>query len=174
MLSGHCLSLGITLCAATTGWLFAEPAFAAADGASAAATETTNAVAAETVARPAALRALPVRTIQGLGIELMSVGLSASGFMVDVRYRVIDAAKAQALAERKVSPTLINDATGDRYYVPNAPKIGPLRQSATAKQPLLAGRVYFMLFANPDRRLRQGEKVSLHVGEAVVEDIVVR
>lgn len=114
------------------------------------------------------------RLIANLGVELVSVGLSASGFMIDVRYRVVDALKAQALAERKVSPTLINQASGDRYYVPNVPKIGPLRQSATTKQPVLAGRVYFMLFANPDRRLRQGEKVSLHVGDAVVEDLLVR
>lgn len=114
------------------------------------------------------------RPIEGLGIELMSVGLSASGYMIDLRYRVVDAARAQALAERKVSPVLINTTTGHRYYVPSVPKIGPLRQSATVKQPLLAGRTYFMLFANPDRRLQAGERVSLQVGDAVVQDIVVR
>lgn len=129
---------------------------------------------APTAAVPATASTAAPRAIDSFGVELVSVGLSSAGYMIDVRYRVLNAAKAQVLAERKVSPTLINDATGHRYYVPNVPKIGPLRQSATAKQPVLAGRVYFMLFANPDRRLRPGEKVSLHVGDAVIQDIVVR
>lgn len=142
---------------------------AAAGGATALATPGLAAAGTATEAP----RAAP-RLVDSLGVELTSVALSASGFMIDVRYRVVDAAKAQSLAERKVNPVLINQATGDRYYVPNAPKIGPLRQSATAKQPVLAGRVYFMLFANPDRRLRQGEKVILDAGDAIIPDIVVR
>lgn len=158
------------------GPLLAAPAGAADTVAPATeAPATAPALHATAVNSSIKVSALPApRPIENLGVELVSVALSASGFMIDVRYRVLDAAKAQALAERKVSPTLINDVTGHRYYVPNTPKIGPLRQSATAKQPLLAGRVYFMLFANPDHRLRQGEKVSLHVGDAVIDDIVVR
>ena len=104
----------------------------------------------------------------------MMVRLDASDFLIDVRYRVKDIAKAQALLERKVSPVLVNETTGDRYYIPQTPKVGQLRQSATAKQPAIVGRVYFMLFANPDRRLKAGEKVTLYAGESVIKDIVVQ
>ena len=52
--------------------------------------------------------------------------------------------------------------------------MGSLRQSATAKQPAQLDKVYFMLFANPDRKLRAGEKVTLHAGDSMVKGLVVR
>jgi hypothetical protein len=116
----------------------------------------------------------PVALLDDLGVELMMLRLDANDFLIDLRYRVKDVAKAQPLLEQKVKPVLVNEATGDRFYVPQPPKVGPLRQSATAKQPAIVGRVYFMLFANPDRRLKAGERVTLYAGETVVKDLVVR
>jgi hypothetical protein len=133
--------------------------------------------AAAEVATPAATGAAvkgATRPLEGLGVELMAVRLTASDFMIDLRYRVKDVGRAQALLEQKVRPVLVNVATGDRYYVPQAPKVGSLKQSATAKQPAIVDRIYFMLFANPDRRLKAGEKVTLYAGDSVVEDIVVQ
>jgi len=118
--------------------------------------------------------AAPAQRLEDLGVELVGVRLSGADFLIDVRYRVKDVAKAQALLERKVHPVLVNEATGDRYYVPQAPKLGSLRQSATAKQPVQLDKVYFMLFANPDRKLRSGEKVTLHAGESTVQGLVVQ
>jgi hypothetical protein len=116
----------------------------------------------------------PLRSIDELGIDLMMLRLDASDFLIDLRYRVKDVAKAQSLLERKVSPVLVNEATGDRYYIPQTPKVGALRQSATTRQPAIVGRVYFMLFANPDRRLKAGERVTLYAGDSIIKDIVVR
>lgn len=116
----------------------------------------------------------PLRSIDDLGVDLMMLRLDASEFLIDLRYRVKDATKAQPLLEQKVRPVLVNEATGDRFYIPQVPKVGSLRQSATAKQPAIAGRTYFMLFANPDRRLKAGEKVTLYAGESVIKDIVVQ
>jgi hypothetical protein len=118
--------------------------------------------------------AVAIRALDDLGVELMAVRLTASDFMIDLRYRVKDIARAQALLEQKVKPVLVNEATGDRFYIPQAPKVGALKQSATAKQPAIVDRTYFMLFANPDRKLKSGEKVTLYAGESVVKDIVVR
>lgn len=123
-------------------------------------------------AAPAAPAA--AQRLEDLGVELVGVRLSGADFLIDLRYRVKDVAKAQALLERKVHPVLVNEATGDRYYVPQAPKLGSLRQSATAKQPVQLDKVYFMLFANPDRKLRSGEKVTLHAGESTVQGLVVQ
>lgn len=109
-----------------------------------------------------------------LGIELLGVRLSASDFLIDLRYRIKDVARAQPLLERKLHPVLVNETTGDRYYVPQAPKVGALRQSATTKQPAQLGKVYFMLFANPDRKLKSGEKVTLYAGESIVKDLLVQ
>lgn len=134
-------------------------------------TSATASLAQESAA-PAA--AAPVQRLEDLGVELVGVRLSGADFLIDVRYRVKDVAKAQALMERKVHPVLVNEATGERYYVPQAPKLGALRQSATAKQPVQLDKVYFMLFANPDRKLRSGEKVTLHAGESTVKGLLVQ
>ena len=124
-------------------------------------------------AAPAASAAAAQR-IEDFGVELVGVRLSGADFLIDLRYRVKDVAKAQALLERKIQPVLVNEATGDRFYVPQVPKVGSLRQSATAKQPAQLDKVYFMLFANPDRKLRAGEKVTLHAGDSMVRGLVVQ
>jgi hypothetical protein len=131
-----------------------------------------------TPAATAAAAALPssptTRNLADFGVELVAVRLSGEDFLIDLRYRVKDAAKAQALLERKVQPVLVNELTGDRFYIPQAPKVGPLRQSATAKQPAIVDRVYFMLFANPDRKLKSGERVTLYAGDSVVKGLLVQ
>ena len=140
---------------------------------------TTAAGAADTATPVAEAASVPAaapaaRAIDDLGVELVGVRLSAADFLIDLRYRVKDVAKAQPLLERKVQPVLVNEATGDRYYIPQVPKVGSLRQSATAKQPAQLDKVYFMLFANPDRKLRVGEKVTLYAGDSVLKDLLVQ
>lgn len=132
--------------------------------------------AAQAPAEPPATAVSPVPTqrLEDFGVELIAVRLSGADFLIDVRYRVRDVAKAQALLERKIHPVLVNEATGDRFYIPQAPKVGSLRQSATSKQPAQLDKVYFMLFANPDRKLRAGEKVTLHAGESTIRGLLVQ
>lgn len=126
-------------------------------------------------ATPAEAASAPVaQRIEDFGVELVGIRLSGADFLIDLRYRVKDVAKAQALLERKIHPVLVNEATGDRYYIPQAPKVGSLRQSATAKQPAQLDKVYFMLFANPDRKLRAGEKVTLYAGDSMVKGLLVQ
>lgn len=131
-------------------------------------------MAAEAAAPDAAASAPAAMRMEDFGVELLGVRLSGADFLIDVRYRVKDVAKAQALLERKIHPVLVNEATGDRFYIPQVPKVGSLRQSATAKQPAQLDKVYFMLFANPDRKLKSGERVTLHAGDSMVRDLVVR
>lgn len=115
-----------------------------------------------------------VTKVPDYGIDLLDVRLAASDFLIDLRYRVKDAAKAKQLLDKNIRPVLVNETTGERYYVPQAPKVGPLRQSATAKQPVQVDKVYFILFANPERKLRVGEKVTLYAGDSIVEGLEVR
>ncbi len=68
-------------------------------------TSATASLAQESAA-PAA--AAPVQRLEDLGVELVGVRLSGADFLIDVRYRVKDVAKAQALMERKVHPVLVN------------------------------------------------------------------
>ncbi len=102
--------------------------------------------------------------VDAYGVKLMGVRLSGNGYLVDVRYQVLDPAKAQPLLDRSVRPVLIDEATGNRFYVPTPPIVGALRQTARNKV-IHTDRTYFMLFANPDRRLQPGSNVTLYVGD---------
>jgi len=94
------------------------------------------------------------------GIEVESMKLTASGYMLDFRYRVLDARKARPMFERKTKPILKDDATGVEVAVPVPPKTGALRSSNDPK----AGRTYFMFFANPARFIKAGSAVTVTIG----------
>jgi hypothetical protein len=136
--------------------------------------EPAPAAAAATAAAPAAgsAAATPASDevlaagaiVEAFGVQLKGVRLSANGYIVDLRYRVLDPAKAQPLLDRKVRPVLVDEATGHRFYVPVPPIVGALRQTSRNKV-IHTDRDYFMLFANPDRKLQAGSKVALYVGD---------
>lgn len=103
------------------------------------------------------------------GIEVESARLSAGGYMVDFRFRVLDAAKAARIFDRKIMPHMIDQATGAKFIVPNPPKIGQLRSGGNIKE----GKVYVIFFANPARYVKSGNKITVVVGDFKAEDIVV-
>jgi hypothetical protein len=103
------------------------------------------------------------------GIQIESMRLTSSGYMLDFRYRVVDASKAQPLFERKIKPVLRDDASGAEMAVPVPPKTGALRSSNDAK----AGRTYFMFFANPARFVKKGNTVTVTIGAFSVSGIAV-
>jgi hypothetical protein len=104
------------------------------------------------------------------GIQIQGIRLSAAGYMLDFRYRVINVEKALPLFNRKIKPYLIDQATGTKTAVPNPPKVGPLR---TSNQPI-ANRIYFMFFANPGRFIKSGNKVTVVVGDFRAENLTVQ
>lgn len=124
------------------------------------------------IAAPVAATGVPAQqevfsagaVVHEYGVRLTGVRLSANGYVVDLRYRVLDPAKAQALLDRKVRPVLVDESTGNRFYVPVPPTVGALRQTSRNKV-IHTDRDYFMLFANPDRKLQAGSKVALYVGD---------
>lgn len=107
---------------------------------------------------------------QGLGIAIQSLRLSAEGYIVDVRYKALDAAKAEILFSRDIKPYMQHEASGKVITVPVPAKIGPLRQ--TTNKPV-AGKGYFMLFGNPGRFIKSGDKVTIIFGEHRIEHLTV-
>jgi len=103
------------------------------------------------------------------GIQIAGIRLTASGFMLDFRYRVIDAKKAAPLFDRATNPYLIHQETGAKFMVPNPPKTGPLRTSNEPQQ----GRVYWMFFGNPGRYVKPGDKVTVVIGDFKAENLTV-
>jgi hypothetical protein len=103
------------------------------------------------------------------GIEISGIRLTSGGFMLDFRYRVTDAKKAAPLFDRMTKPYLIHQESGAKFMVPNPPKTGPLRTSNEPQQ----GRVYWMFFANPGRYVKQGNKVTVVIGDFKAENLTV-
>jgi len=104
------------------------------------------------------------------GVKVERASLSAGGYMVDFRFRVLDAAKAAPILNRTARPHLVDQATGATFIVPSPPKIGQMRSGKTIKQ----GAVYFILFANPAKYIKSGNKVTVVVGDFQARDVVVQ
>lgn len=184
---GAIRSLGAVCAACTIGLLAGcaaplavthDPAAATSSGASTSAAVPVAAKPAEaalpttmpTPAEPPAVAAARTAPTAGypapaFGIEFLETRLSAAGSMVDLRYRVLDPDKAAPLLDRKIRPVLVHLETGRRYYVPQPPIVGALRQTMRGSQAPQPGRTYFMLFANPDRVLKTGDALALFVGD---------
>ena len=104
------------------------------------------------------------------GVKVLSIGLSAGGYMLDFRYRVTDPQKALPLFDRRVKPFLVDEATGVTMVVPEPPKVGALRST----RPPQPERNYFMMFANPGAFLKKGGKVTVVIGDFRAERLVVQ
>jgi hypothetical protein len=104
------------------------------------------------------------------GVEVVFVRQTANGSMLEFRYKVIDADKAAPLHERATKPVLIHEETGSRMIVPTPPTTGALRNSNMP----VAGRTYWMFFANPAKFVQPGDRVTIEIGEFVAEGLVVR
>lgn len=95
------------------------------------------------------------------GIKVMSIRKTAADYMLDFRYKVLDAEKAYLFMNRKKKAFLHVLKNGSTLQVPNTAKIGPLRQSGQLAK---VGKTYFMFFGNPGRMVKSGDKVQIQIG----------
>jgi len=104
------------------------------------------------------------------GVEVLFVRQTAAGYMLEFRYKVLDAKKAKSLFERQTKPVLIHPRTGAELVVPTPAKTGALRNS----NPPLVDHTYWMFFANPGKLVKVGEIVNIKIGDFLAKDIVVQ
>ena len=103
------------------------------------------------------------------GVKVLRISLSAEGYMLDFRYRVLDAEKAAPLFERKNKAYLVDQASGAKFQVPESPKVGALRTT----RPPERDKNYFVIFANPGRYVKKGNTVTVVIGDIKIENLVV-
>ena len=103
------------------------------------------------------------------GVKVLQIRLTAEGLALDFRYRVLHAEKAAPLFSREFKPYLIDEATGARFLVPESPKVGALRTTRPPKE----GKNYFIIFVNPGRYIKAGNKVTVVIGDFRAEHLVV-
>lgn len=103
------------------------------------------------------------------GVRIVGIRLTASDYMLDFRYHVIQPEKASDLLQKQTKPFLIHQATEKRFDVPRT-RLGPLRQ--TGVKPI-ADRDYIIVFGNTGKTVKRGDKVTVVIGDFKVEDLVV-
>ena len=94
------------------------------------------------------------------GVDNLSIKSVESGSMLRFSYHVLNAAKAQALNDKKATPYLYDLKSRARLEVPSMEKVGQLRQSS----PVQDGRTYWMVFANQQRLVKPGSRVDVVIG----------
>jgi hypothetical protein len=104
------------------------------------------------------------------GVEIERVRLTAGGYMLDFRYRVLDPEKAMPLFDRNFKPYLVDEATGAMFVVPESPKVGAMRTTRKPKP----DRNYFIIFANPGKFIKPGNKVTVVIGDFRAENLIVQ
>lgn len=107
------------------------------------------------------------------GIKVEGLRLTAEGHMCDFRFRVIDATKAAPLLDRRNPASLLNESTGFMTHVPVMPKVGPLRQTVRLARPA-EGRTYFIIFANPGKLIKPGQRATVAIGDFIMPGLVVQ
>jgi hypothetical protein len=111
---------------------------------------------------PAAGSATPS---ERLGIQVQPPRLAAAGYLVDLRYRVVDAGRAAPLAERGAAARLLVQGTNEVLGVAG----GAARPAAKVE----AGKVYSLLFDNTGRKVAPGARVNVEVGGVELRDLTV-
>jgi len=104
------------------------------------------------------------------GVDNFRVRQTSAGYMLDVRYRVFDKEKAKPLFSRKLHPFVIVEASGVKYGVPASPKVGFLRQ---APSHITENKEYFLMIANPNKRIKTGDKLTLVIGDFRIAHLTV-
>ena len=113
--------------------------------------------AATTAARPAPELPPPSEAELQTGIQVTKLGVTAAGGLVDVRFKVLDAAKARALlADPANTPSLM---AGDK-----PPLMAPHNALKGAR--FRSGQVFFILYPNVRGAVQAGVPVTVAMGPA--------
>lgn len=109
----------------------------------------------------------------GYGIRVDGLRLSAHGYILDFRYRVLNPEYAAPILDAKKTVYLVDEARGAKLGVPQSPVIGGMRQTSRNRV-VYTDRDYFILFVNPGRTVRTGDKLKLAVDGVKIAELTVQ
>jgi hypothetical protein len=100
------------------------------------------------------------------GVKITRVAITGDGGLVDLRYQVVDANKANVLHEKQTPTALVDEQSGlvvNQLFMDHA-HTGPHK----------VGETYYLVFNNPGNWVHHSSKVTVLLGNAQVEHVVVR
>lgn len=96
------------------------------------------------------------------GIQVVMLGVSAGGGLIDMRFRVTDAEKAAMLLDTANRPSLVAEDSGTVLTMHVRPEV----------QKYETDRVYYLLYANTRSAIQPGTLVSVELGDLRLEHMV--
>jgi hypothetical protein len=99
------------------------------------------------------------------GVRLIRVAVTGDGGLLDLRFQVVDPSKAVAVHEKQTPPAIIDERSGlvlDRLLMGHAHH-GPLKPAVS----------YYLIFENTSNWVHRGSEVTVLLGDAEVEHVVV-
>jgi hypothetical protein len=100
------------------------------------------------------------------GVRLIRVAVTGGGGLLDLRYQVIDPNKALSVHEARTPPAIIDERTGlvlNRLLMGHAHH-GQLKPAVS----------YYLIFENTGNWVHRGSEVTVLLGDAQVEHVVVK
>ena len=100
------------------------------------------------------------------GVRLVRVAVTGGGGLLDLRYQVVDPNKALTVHETQTPPAIIDERTG---LVLNRLLMGHAHHGQ-----LKAAVSYYLVFENTGNWVHRGSQVTVLLGDAQVEHVVVK
>jgi hypothetical protein len=100
------------------------------------------------------------------GVKLVRVAVTAGGGLLDLRYQVVDPGKALSIHNGRTPPAIVDERTGLVF--------SDLLMGHAHSGELKAAVTYYLVFENTGNWVRRGDKVTVLLGDAQVEDVVVQ
>ena len=108
------------------------------------------------------------------GIKLFDIHRTAAGYMLEMKFRVLDRNKAFPLLKRDIKRYLIVEKNGAVLEVPFTQKLGSLKSTVRTSNMVRKDHNYLALFANPAKHVQPGDKVTLVIGNFMAEHLTVQ
>jgi hypothetical protein len=100
------------------------------------------------------------------GLQITGMRLAFGGKGLDLRYKVLDPAKATNLLHMQGITYIIDQASGKSIPL-------PFQRENQTSQKLVAGKTYFALLSNKGQVVKQGSKVTVVIGNSREKDVMI-
>ncbi|MFD3402038.1 hypothetical protein ACFWUU_15215 [Kribbella sp. NPDC058693] len=100
------------------------------------------------------------------GVRITQVAVTGGGGLLDLRFQVLDPNRANSLHDASTPPAVIDETSGL--------VVRDLLMSHAHTGKFTTGETYYLVFENPGNWIRRGSKVTVLLGQAQVEHVVVR
>jgi len=115
----------------------------------------------------------PIDFQEDWGIEPVHMRVSAAGYMIEFRYKVLDTEKALILSSRKIKefPYLQALKSRAKLSVPFGTTVGFLKSN---RKFLKKGKNYTAMFSNQGQHLLRGDKVKIQIKNQLSQELTVQ